>query len=291
MAHAKVHCVIGSEGYDVVAHASKLLSRALHPVQEFSGGEHAVTMLVTDNQSEYVVRAFPKGDPAVGHEVDVLSRLTVLDDWVPRLVAYANDPDGTPLIVTTRVRGAHPSPSLDPSLMARQLGRALAVIHEQPGQGLRPAPAEPPEGLHPIQSAATREWRRLAAEDRVLTHYDFWCGNALWDGDVLTGVVDWSGARFAPRGLDLAWCRQDLVLLGSPSSADLLLDEYEEAAEQRIDTIRGWDIYAAAQAFTSVEHWAPNYHGIGRHELTPTMLRQRLDQWIRHLLADGQQGD
>ncbi|MBK0296215.1 phosphotransferase, partial [Bacillus sp. S34] len=56
--------------------------------------------------------------------------------------------------------------------------------------------------------------------DRVLTHGDLWSGNTLWEGDRLTGIVDWSGAMSAPRGVDIAWCRQDLVLLGSTVAAD-----------------------------------------------------------------------
>lgn len=115
--------------------------------------------------------------------------------------------------------------------------------------------------------------------DPVLIHSDFWCGNALWEADRLTGVVDWSGARSGPRGVDLAWCRQDLVLLGSPRAAGLFLEEYERLTGAAVDDIGAWDVQAAASAHGRVETWLPNYLGIGRGEMTAELLRERLDAW------------
>jgi hypothetical protein len=33
-------------------------------------------------------------------------------------------------------------------------------------------------------------WELLAGAAGVLTHYDFWSGNAVWERGVLTGVAD-----------------------------------------------------------------------------------------------------
>lgn len=269
---------------EVVARASRIMSRDLVPVRELHGGEHALTVLAREHDSEFVVRTFPDGDQAVAHEVQALTRLSALGSWVPRLVAYSHPADERPVIVTTRVRGGHPPADLPARVIARQMAAALAAIHQQSGEGLRLAPSEPPTGTHSIVDAARRVWRRLVDEERVLTHYDYWCGNALWTGEVLTGVIDWSGARLAPRGVDVAWCRQDLVLLGSPAAAEVFLREYEQAAGVRVPSIRDWDIDAAARAVAAVEDWAPNYRAVGRAELNPRTLRQRLDQWIDYLL-------
>lgn len=283
---ATVHPVVSPAGREAVARASRLTSRSLEAIRELGGGGHATVVLVADGGSELVVRAFPAGDEAVGHEVQVLPRIEALGDRVPRLVAHAVHGAEPPLIVTTRVRGAHPPAWLAPEVIAQQMAGVLADIHRLPGDGLRPTPAGPPAGPHPVAVAARRELPALLTEERVLTHYDFWCGNALWDGDVLTGVVDWSGARHGPRGLDVAWCRQDLVLLGSARAADLFLHEYERAAGRHLPEIRAWDTYAAAQAVACVEDWAPNYHGIDRPDITRATLRRRLDAWVRRLLRD-----
>lgn len=115
--------------------------------------------------------------------------------------------------------------------------------------------------------------------EAVLTHSDFWCGNALWESERLTGVVDWSGARCGPRGVDVAWCRQDLVLLGSPEATEHFLTEYERLLGRPISDINAWDVQAAARAHDRVETWLPNYLGIGRTEITAELLRERLDAW------------
>ncbi|MFC4052747.1 phosphotransferase [Actinomadura syzygii] len=56
----------------------------------------------------------------------------------------------------------------------------------------------------------------------MLTHFDFWSGNVLWDGDALTGVIDWA-----------------------------------------------------------VETWWPNYHDLGRTDLTPQALRTLHTSWTQ----------
>jgi aminoglycoside phosphotransferase (APT) family kinase protein len=120
----------------------------------------------------------------------------------------------------------------------------------------------------------------------VLTHSDFWSGNALWNGDLVTGVVDWCGARNAPRGLDVAWCRLDLVLLGSHAAADAFLAEYEAASGIPMRDRAAWDRYAAARADPIVESWAVNYDGIGRSQITSEVLRRRFDRWADHRLTE-----
>ncbi|AKU16813.1 phosphotransferase family protein [Luteipulveratus mongoliensis] len=269
---------------DLVAEAAGLLGRPLHGATVLHGGEHAMTVAAHDGDEHYVIRAFPRGDQAVAREVEVLGRLGPLGDLVPHLVSYALDGD-RPVIVTSRVAGSHPSPVLPAETLATQMAAALARVHQLSGDGLRAAPAAPPTGSGPAALAAQGFWPRLSRDETVLTHHDFWCGNALWEGPVLTGLVDWSGARQAPRGADVAWARQDLVLLGSPAAAQVFLEEYERRAGTSLPDMHDWDVHAAAHAEDAVETWAPNYHGIGRTDLTATVLRQRLTAWIEHLLS------
>ena len=42
-------------------------------------------------------------------------------------------------------------------------------------------------------------------------------------------------------------------------------------------------LQAAAQATSVIESWAPNYHGIGRIDLTAQVLRQGMDAWAATL--------
>ncbi|MFF2624101.1 phosphotransferase family protein [Oerskovia jenensis] len=271
----------GSGGAALVRLASRLVGRDLELVRPLPGGIHATTLLVSDGARELVVRRFPPGDGAVHHEVGVLDRLEPLGERVPRLVASSTE---QAMIVTTRVPGGAPAPHVPAGEIAAELARALVAIHSLDGRGLREEPALPPRGDGPVSRAARREWGGLELGDRVLTHYDYWRGNALWDGGVLTGVVDWSGARSAPRGVDLAWCRLDLVLLGSIEAADYFLAEYERRSGRVIGDARAWDLQAAGQADSAVESWAPGYAGIGRSDMTGPVLRERLDAWSALLL-------
>jgi aminoglycoside phosphotransferase (APT) family kinase protein len=262
--------------------ASALLGRELRLVEVFTAGQHATTLLASDGTDEPVVRSFPAGDDTATKEPEALRRLNPLGELVPRLVAHRPDLED-PLIITEKVPGSTPDPSLSASTIAREMARALTRIHALDGTGLPPTPTAPPDGDSSIAHRVRNGFSRLIRGERVLSHGDFWCGNALWSGESLTGVIDWTGTSHAPRGRDLSWCRQDLVLLGSPDAAAEFLDEHEHLLGRRITDIHAWDLHAAASAIDRVETWLPNYHGIGRTEITAELLRHRLDEWNSRL--------
>lgn len=265
-----------------LASASALLGRELSFTETLAGGQHALTVAVRDGDAELVVRKFPTGHDAAIRESAVLDRLAPLGDLVPRPIAHSADTNA-PVIVTTRVPGTCPDPATPLTTIAREMAAALVRIHELDGAGLPQTPQSPPSGDSAIAVRAQKEWANLDRDKEVLTHTDFWAGNALWADGRLTGVVDWSGASRGPRGVDLAWCRQDLVLLGSAEAAAVFLDEYERLLGRRIHDIRAWDVQAAARAHDRVETWLPNYHGIGLTDMTAEDLRHRLDTWNAQL--------
>lgn len=269
---------------EVTAAGSRLIDRELRLRRVLTGGQHAVTVLATDGAKSYVVRAFPHGSPAVEREIGVLARLGPLGSMAPRLLAHGEEA-GTPVIVTTALDGHQPDPALSPDTIAEEMASALARIHRLDGTGLRPEPQQPAVRPGRLSAAAQDAWRQVDLVERVLTHFDFWCGNALWDSHRLVGVVDWNGARWAPRGVDVAWCRQDLVLLGSAAAAEDFLRSYEKRCGHRVPDIRAWDVLAAEYADPQVESWDANYHGIGRTNISSALLRERLDAWTGTLLA------
>lgn len=264
--------------------AARLLGRPLTVERELTGGQHARTVLASDGSERVVVRVFPRGDDAVARELAVMPRLGPLGRSAPGLLAQGED-DGRPVIVTEALPGGPPRPDLDPIVIGEQLGTALAAIHRLDPIGLPDDAREPSLRAGRLASTAHEAWREVDL-DRVLTHGDFWSGNTVWEGDRLTGIVDWSGAMSAPRGVDLAWCRQDLVLLGSPEAADRFLIAYQAASGHRVVDVHAWDAVAAARADPYVETWAPNYAGIGRPEITGRVLRERFDAWVRTLIGD-----
>ncbi|WBU37216.1 phosphotransferase family protein [Homoserinibacter sp. YIM 151385] len=276
------------EDAELVAAAAAILGRELEPVRVLTAGQHARTMLLRTAHGgepgprELVARGFPPGDPAVADEVGILARLGPLGAAAPRLLGHGSWTGGE-IILTTAIPGGTPPPELPLDVVARELGTVLARIHELDGRGLPIGPDAPPEGRHPVIARARAEWPELDRAELVLGHGDFWSGNAVWADGRLTGVVDWSGARQTPRGVDLAWARMDLALLGSADAAETLLDAYERAAGRAIPDMVSWDVHAASRAVERVGTWAPNYAGIGRADLASAELHRRMDMWVESL--------
>jgi aminoglycoside phosphotransferase (APT) family kinase protein len=271
---------------DLISWAAEQLGCPVRHVRQLTGGTHARTeLLATDDGREVVLRVFPAGDPAVQREIRVLPLLDGLAGLAPRLLAA--DPDGArtgrPTVLVSRLPGGGCLSPADPPSWARQLGHTLARIHAVPVDiELRDPLATAPSGAGPTGPAVLAHWDRLVAQPRVLTHLDYWSGNTLWVGDRLTGVVDWSGAAYAPRGFDVAWCRLDLVLLYGKDIADVFTDAYRAAAGS-LDDVELWDRNAAMHAYGQIESWAPNYTGLGRTDLDGPALRDHLTRWTATL--------
>ena len=269
-----------------------------YTVRRLTGGTHAVTHLLRTEHptGEMVLRRFPPGDDAAAREAAVLAALNGLDGWAPR--AMDVDPDGQrfgePAILTTRLPGRADITSVSSLAAAEELGRVLARIHAVPltrlprlRDGMAAASASSPTGVDagPTASILAAQAHHLASQTPVLTHYDYWSGNVLWEQEMITGVVDWSGAAQAPRGLDVSWCRLDLTLLHGPDSADTFLAAYEDAAAVAVPNLALWDLYALENSYQSVETWLPNYHDLGRTDLTQAHLRNRHTGWMQECLA------
>ncbi len=118
----------------------------------------------------------------------------------------------------------------------------------------------------------------------MLTHYDFWSGNVLWESGFLTGVVDWPGAALGPAGFDVGWCRLDLYLLYGERIADRFLHAYRAASAAAFPDPLLWDLWAVARSHRAVETWVPNYRDLGRADLTASELRRRHAAWTERLI-------
>jgi aminoglycoside phosphotransferase (APT) family kinase protein len=251
------------------------------------GGTHAATWLVVVEElgSEAVLREFPAGDDSVAWEAHVLRKLDGLNGLAPRLLAEGvNDP--IPWLLLSRLPGKADITSGEPEVVAAELGRALSTVHrvkadqlgpfrnvyEMPGGGL--------ESLSgPVASNVEDSWQRINCEPRVLTHYDFWSGNVVWDAHRLSGIVDWNHGSLGPRGFDVGWCRLDLYLLYGEEIADLFLHSYEAAFGEGLSDPPLWDLWAVARSDDAVHTWVPNYLDLARPDLTAEVLRQRHREW------------
>ncbi|HEX5117339.1 MAG TPA: aminoglycoside phosphotransferase family protein [Pseudonocardiaceae bacterium] len=267
-------------------------------VRAMAGGTHAATHLLrfADPAGDAVLKRYPAGDPAAGLEAAALTALDGLDGWAPRLIAAdpTGEQVGAPATLFTRLPGRSDIVPTDPHTGATEMARILARVHATPTDRLGPlrdGARAAIDGTTPMRSAAPTAWavlpheHRLVRQPPVLTHYDYWTGNVLWEGDAIVGVIDWAGAAQAPRGYDVSWCRLDLVLLHHHATAATFLTSYECAAGQAVPDVLLWDLFVLTNSHHVVETWLPNYHDLGRTDLTAADLRDRHTRWASHCLA------
>jgi aminoglycoside phosphotransferase (APT) family kinase protein len=286
-----------------VARAAELAgpTATVQAIRALNGGTHARTWLIrtANPESEVVLREFPAGDAAACREAQVLSALDGLGGLAPRLLATGTDrePRGGAWNLISRLPGGAEITPEQPRAAAEQLGRALARIHATPVSRLGGLPSVfmKPGGsavalAGPAAAAVAERWERLASAPGVLTHYDFWSGNVVWERGVLTGVVDWTGGAIGPAGFDVGWCRLDLCLLYDERVADEFLDCYQAASACSLPDPLSWDLWAAARSHDAVESWVPNYRDLGRADLTAAELRSRHSAWTTRLLAGRRPG-
>ena len=269
-------------------------SAVILDVTRLEGGQHADTWRVdTDNPAfRVVVRQFPTADSAACREQGVLRTLDGLGGLAP--VLLGGDLDGQwsehPTSLISWLDGEPDITPSDPQTWARELGRALALVHVVPSEGLAGLPSVfDGRGSRavldgPLAPQVRSRWSQIIASPEVLTHCDYWSGNVVWRDGALTGIVDWSGGARGPRGFDLGWCRLDLVLLFDERIADVFLAAYEAAIGQTLSDVALWDRWAVARSHEVVETWAPNYTPLGRGDLNEHELRQRHSLWTTRLL-------
>jgi aminoglycoside phosphotransferase (APT) family kinase protein len=267
----------------------------IESVVSLEGGQHAATWRVDTATPAWtvVVRQFPAGDSAAGHEAHVLRVLNGLGGLAPMVLGsdLAGRWSECPTVLISWLDGEADITPSDPDAWAAQLGRALARVHAMPSEQLAALPSvfdrsggsrERLEG--PAAEGIRSSWPRITASPDVLTHSDYWSGNVVWRDGALTGIVDWSGGVRGPRGFDVSWCRLDLYLLFGESVADVFLSAYEDAIGHPVSDIVLWDGWALARSYETVETWTPNYRPLGRAELDERELRRRHSEWTTRLL-------
>jgi hypothetical protein len=210
-------------------------------------------------------------------------------------VLLGSDLDGRwsecPTVLISWLDGQADITPADPGAWARQLGRALAMVHATPRERLTGLSSvfDRPRGSPEVLAGPAAEWirstwRQIVNPPEVLTHSDYWSGNAVWREGALTGIVDWSGGAHGPRGFDVGWCRLDLYLLFGEHAADVFLAAYEDAVGQPLNDAPLWDGWAVARSHHAVVTWAPNYRPLGRADLDRDELRRRHSLWTSRLL-------
>lgn len=88
-----------------------------------------------------------------------------------------------------------------------------------------------------------------------LVHIDYWSGNILWDKGVISAVVDWEEAAQGDPGIDVAYCRMDMILCGMSEAAEEFLAVYEKETGKPVSNLGLWELAAAVRPMFNPEGW------------------------------------
>lgn len=238
-------------GLDVVA-----ARPARHPSADFD-----VASLLDATGRRWTVRA-PRttvAGAALEAEVDLLQGLArAVDDEllpfdVPRPAGFAALPEGGRAMTYRELRGAPMAVESMSEQLARQVGRAVARIHDldttlvaDAGLPVYDAESYRRRRLAELDEAARtghvpapllRRWEEALEDVRLwrfhatAVHGDLAGEHLLADGDEVCAVLDWAEARVADPADDLAW----LLAATSPQIGDVILAEYTARRLGRVD--------------------------------------------------------
>jgi aminoglycoside phosphotransferase (APT) family kinase protein len=96
---------------------------------------------------------------------------------------------------------------------------------------------------------------KLVRVEPTLVHIDYWAGNILWSEGKISAVVDWEEAARGDPGIDVAYCRMDMILCGMNEVADAFLDAYENEMNRSVPNLGFWELAAAVRPMFNPEGW------------------------------------
>jgi aminoglycoside phosphotransferase (APT) family kinase protein len=182
----------------------------------------------------------PTRQRATEREAEVLQALKAAGVAAPRLVAASDS-----ALLMTRLPGQVWLTPTDRRSWLGQMASTLARLHAvQPPAALPPRELEiqpvrtPPDSRRPMLWKHVAELLERPAPTGVgLFHGDYQHFNLLWEGQELSGVVDWTWAGTGHPDRDVGHCCLNLAVLFAPEWAKDFVAAYEAEAGRATD---GW---------------------------------------------------
>jgi len=239
-------------------------------------------------------------------EAGILRLLADTDVPVARLHAVdaAGEYCDHPSLVMSLLPGSVRVGEADVERKSELLARQLVAIHElQVAEADRPRTYQAWTGPERVRIPETTThpelWRRAKDVIRqpppayrpVFLHRDFHPGNVLFTGHgthlAVTGVVDWVETSWGPADLDVAHCSTALALLHGVPVGLAFADHYRTAGGTLTDDPEAhlyWRLLDALAYAPDAEKVAVPWRELGRTDLTPEQLTERLEEYLRALL-------
>ncbi|MFE6171654.1 alpha/beta fold hydrolase [Streptomyces sp. NPDC056464] len=179
-------------------------------------------------------------------------------------------------------------------LLAAQLAAIHRVVPDE-----RPRPYQAWTSPERVRTPGGALWERAVqvirreppAYEGCFLHRDFHPGNVLFAGAGaqvrISGVVDWVETSWGPADLDVAHCSTALALLHGPEHGLGFRERYEAQGGRRLadggDHLY-WRLIDALAYSPDAAKLAGPWRELGRTELTPPVLGERLTAYVEGLL-------
>ncbi len=232
------------------------------------------------------------------HEAASLEKATEADVPTPELIAWDEDGAfcGVPAILMTRLPGSVELRPLDFDDWLYRLAEALVSVHvvDVGTFPWRYAPYNDVSRLKvPAWSRHPGLWEKTIdivngpwPEARAcFIHRDYHPTNVLWQNGRVSGIVDWPNACRGPAGLDVAWCRGNLVGLYGVAAADRFLQAYQSLAGSSFDYHPYWDLLQIIEVLPGPPGVYAPWIDFGIRNLSAEIVRERLDEYLVSLMA------
>jgi aminoglycoside phosphotransferase (APT) family kinase protein len=88
-----------------------------------------------------------------------------------------------------------------------------------------------------------------------LLHADYWPGNVLWRGGVITAVLDWEDACAGDPLVDVACMRAELYRLADEGTAGRFTEAYADRMPVDRPRLAWWDLFMATASLVYMDGW------------------------------------
>ena len=114
---------------------------------------------------------------------------------------------------------------------------------------------------------------------KCFLHRDYHPTNILWQGDRISGVVDWVNACRGPACVDLAHCRGNLGAMYDAEAADRFLDAYLSLAAGDFKYDPYWDLANIIGALPEPDVYPPRTE-FSLKGLSRDIIKERADEFL-----------
>lgn len=232
------------------------------------------------------------------HEAENLKKVAQAGVPTPQLIAYDEEGDrcGVPAVLMTRLPGGVElaPPDLDDWLF--QLAAALIPIHAL-DVGAHPWRYAPYNDISHLQVPAWSKRPRLWEKTLEIVsglwpdapvhfiHRDYHPNNVVWQSGRISGVIDWPNACRGPIGIDVAWCRANLIGLYDVAVPDRFLQHYQSLAGSSFDYDPFWDLMVIIEGLPDPPGMYPGWAAFGFEPIDEETLVERLDAYLASVIA------